>query len=200
MNDAPLIVVIYVVAAVLLVNMYRSDYRAAHAGQSHPKALPGATACGLYGCIIAVVGVLLILALETGGEIALGLVEQQSQLMWYFFFAMIAAAVLEEVVFRGFLVQENKGRVALIASCVGFSLLFAVIHGHFWSTAEGWQWTFSIKASFTSGILFLNSLWFYAVRFGPWNPQGSIFPCMLAHAASNLGVYMIKLVQGYIVF
>lgn len=107
---------------------------------------------------------------------------------------------MEEVIFRGYLVVENKGRWALIGSCIGFSLIFALIHGHFWSTEDGFKLTLTTKAFFSTGILLANSLWFYAIRFGPWNWDRSIFPCMLAHAASNLGVFVIKLVQGYVLF
>ena len=60
--------------------------------------------------------------------------------------------------------------------------------------------TFTTKAWFTTALLFTNSLWFYALRFGPWNPTRSLFPCMLAHAASNLGVFAVKLAQGYVIF
>jgi membrane protease YdiL (CAAX protease family) len=126
--------------------------------------------------------------------------DEQSEMVWFFVFAIVAAGVVEEVIFRGFLVLENKGRAVLIATCVVFSLIFAIIHGHLWSTEDGFEWTLTAKAFFSTGILFANSLWFYAIRFGRWNPNRSIFPCMLAHAASNLGVFVIKLVQGYVVF
>jgi membrane protease YdiL (CAAX protease family) len=132
----------------------------------------------------------------------LGIAAEQSEMVWYFVFASLGAGVVEEVVFRGFLVVEHKGRAALIASCVGFSLLFALIHGHFWSNEAGqaFAWTFTTKAFFTTGILFANSLWFYALRFAPWNSNRSLFPCMLAHAASNFGVFAVKWAQGFILF
>jgi membrane protease YdiL (CAAX protease family) len=121
-------------------------------------------------------------------------------MVWYFVFAIVAAGVVEEVIFRGYLVVENKGRAALIASCVGFSFLFAVIHPHLWSNEDGFELTLTAKGFLSTGILFANSLWFYALRFGPWNKTRSIFPCMLAHAASNLGVFFVKLWQGYVLF
>ena len=119
-----------------------------------------------------------------------------------FVFASLAAGIVEEVIFRGYLVIDKKGRAALIASCVGFSLIFALIHGHFWSHEEGepFTWTFTIKAFFSTGILLANSLWFYALRFAPWNQNRSLFPCMLAHAASNFGVFAVKWVQGFVIF
>jgi len=200
MNDSPLMILLYLGVAGYVAYLYWGDFQAEQAGRPNPKAMPGAKPCGAGVIFLGVIGALLILAVETGGEIALGIAAEQSEMIWYFVFAALAAGIVEEVIFRGFLVVENKGCAALIGSCVGFSLLFAVIHGHFWNTEAGFEWTFTTKAFFTTAILFANSLWFYAIRFGPWNPQRSIFPCMLAHAASNLGVFAIKLVQGYVFF
>jgi len=200
MNESPLMVLLYIGVAAYIAHIYWSDYKAEQSGQPNPKAMPGAKSAHVGAFVIGAIGALLILAAETSGEIALGIAAEQSEMVWYFVFAIVAAGIVEEVIFRGFLVVENKGRAALIASCVGFSLLFALIHGHFWSTEVGFEWTFTSKAFFSTGILFANSLWFYAVRFGPWNPNRSIFPCMLAHAASNLGVFVVKLAQGYVIF
>ena len=120
-------------------------------------------------------------------------------MVWYLVFATLAAGVVEEVIFRGFLVVDRRGKAALIGSCLGCSLIFALIHAHLWSTEDGFEWTFTTKAWFSTSILFANSLWWYAVRFGPWNPTRSIFPCMIAHASSNLGVFAVKLAQGYVI-
>ena len=195
-------VLLYVGVAAYVGYMYWGDYQSNQASeQPDPRGMPGATSAswGLYG--IGVIGALLILAAETGGEIALGIASEQSEMVWYFVFAILGAGIVEEVIFRGYLVVDSKGRAALIGSCVGFSLIFAIIHGHFWSNEEGqaFAWTFTTKAFFTTGILLANSLWFYALRFGPWNKNRSLFPCMLAHAASNFGVFAVKWAQGFVV-
>ncbi|HBR95425.1 CPBP family intramembrane metalloprotease [Coraliomargarita sp. SDUM461003] len=200
MNENPLMILLYVGVAAYVGNMYWGDYKASQAGQPNSGAMPGATSVPLAAYVIGVLGALLLLGVETGGEIALGVADEQSEMVWFFVFAIVAAGVVEEVIFRGFLVIENKGRALLIGSCVGCSLIFAIIHAHFWSTEDGFEWTFTSKAWLSTGILFANSLWFYTLRFAPWNPNRSIFPCMLAHAASNLGVFVVKLVQGYVVF
>ena len=200
MNENPLVIVLYVGVAIYVGKMYWGDYLAAKAGKPNASALPGAVVAPLGAFVIGTLGALLLLGLETGGEIALDVVDEQSDMVWFFVFAIVAAGVVEEVIFRGFLVVENKGRAWLIGSCAGFSLIFALIHAHLWTTEDGFEWTFTAKALFSTGILFANSLWFYAVRFGPWNPNRSIFPCMLAHAASNLGVFFVKLAQGYVIF
>lgn len=200
MPENPIMILLYVGIAAYVGNMYWGDYKAGRADDPEASAMPGATKTSILAIVIGVIGALLILAAETGGEIALGVASKQSEMVWYFVFAIVAAGVVEEVIFRGYLVIDKKGKAALIASCVGFSLIFAIIHGHFWSTEDGFEWTLTTKAFFTTGILLANSLWFYACRFGPWNLTRSIFPCMVAHAASNLGVFVVKLAQGYVIF
>ena len=203
MNESPFMILLYVGVAAYVGYMYWGDYKSNQlAGAPDPKGMPGATSASLGLYVIGVIGALLILAAETGGEIALGISSEQSDMVWFFVFASLGAGIVEEVIFRGYLVVENKGKAALIGSCVGFSLIFAIIHGHFWSNEEGeaFAWTFTTKAFFTTGILFANSLWFYALRFAPWNKNRSLFPCMLAHAASNFGVFAVKWVQGFIIF
>jgi len=202
MNESPFMVLLYVGVAAYVGYIYWGDYQSNQASeQPDPQGMPGATSASLGLFVIGVIGALLILAAETGGEIALGIASEQSEMVWYFVFAILGAGIVEEIIFRGYLVVDNKGRAALIGSCVGFSLIFAIIHGHFWSNEKGeaFAWTFTTKAFFTTGILLVNSLWFYALRFGRWNKNRSLFPCMLAHAASNLGVFCVKWAQGFVV-
>lgn len=212
MPENPIMILLYVGIAVYVGRMYWSDYKTGRADDPESGAMPGAFTTSIAAIVIATVGALLILAAEVGGEIALGVVSEQSEMLWYALFAIVAAGIVEEVIFRGYLVIDKKGTALLIGSCVGFSLIFAVIHFHLFSLDYpddvGWwqiwkadiEWTLTNKGFFTTGILFANSLWFYTCRFGPWNPTRSLFPCMIAHAASNLGVYVVKLVQGYVIF
>ena len=201
MDESPVMVILYVGIAVYVGNLYWGDLQQWKKSQEATRgALPGATSPSLAILVIGIIGALLILAAETGGEIALGISAEQSDMVWYFVFASLGAGIVEEVIFRGYLVVENKGRVALITSCVGYSLLFALIHPHLWSTDDGFHLTLTEKGFFSTSILLANSLWFYALRFAPWNKNRSIFPCMLAHAASNLGVFGVKWVQGFIIF
>lgn len=200
MSENPIMILLYVGVAAYVLHIYWGDFKAERAGSPHAGALPGAKPFGLAAVIIGIVGTLLILAAEVGGEIALGVADEQSEVVWYLLLTWLCAGVVEEIIFRGFLVVESRGRAALIASCVGFSLLFAIIHPHLWSLEDGFHLTLTEKGFFTTGLLFANSLWWYAVRFGPWNPSRSIFPCMIAHAASNLGVFLVKLAQGYVIF
>ena len=200
MNENPIVILLYLGVAAYVGNMYWGDFKAWRSASASASAMPGATGASWSAYLLGAIGALVLLGVETGGEIALEVSDEQSEMVWYFLFATLAAGIVEEVIFRGFLVVENKGRALLIGSCVGFSLLFAIIHGHFWSTEDGFEWTFTAKAWFSTGILLANSLWFYSVRFGQLNPNRSIFPCMLAHAASNLGVFFVKWAQGYVIF
>jgi membrane protease YdiL (CAAX protease family) len=200
LNENPLMILAYLGVAAYVLKLYLSDYRLAQAGHPNPKALPGAEPFSGGLIWVGVAGALLLLGLETSGELSLGIAAEQSEMIWYFVFAALGAGIVEEVIFRGFLVVESKGRFILIASCIGFSLVFALIHGHLWDTEESFTWTFTAKAWFSTGILFANSLFFYALRFCRWNLKRSIFPCMIAHAVSNLGVFFVKLAQGYIIF
>ena len=212
MNESPFMILLYVGVAAYVGYMYWGDYQSNQLlVQPDPRGMPGATSArwGLYG--IGVIGALLILAAETSGEIAQGISSEQSEMVWYSVFAILGAGIVEEVIFRGYLVVDNKGRAALIGSCVGFSLIFAVIHPFLWEMIypekvplwklwlADFNFILTTKAFFTTGILLANSLWFYALRFGPWNKNRSLFPCMLAHAASNLGVFFVKWAQGFII-
>lgn len=200
MTENPIMILLYVGVAAYVLHTYLGDYKAEKAGEPKSGAMPGATPFGMMAVLIGVVGTLVILAAEVGGEIALGIADEQSDVVWYLLVTWLCAGIVEEIIFRGFLVVDNKGRAALIGSCVGFSLLFALIHPHLWSMEDGFELTLTQKGFFTTGLLLANSLWWYAVRFGPWNPSRSIFPCMIAHAASNLGVFLVKLSQGYVLF
>lgn len=211
MQSDPLMIVVMFAVAVYLFKLWLDDYRAERKGQPNPKAFPGATFCPPIAIVIAVVGALIILALETGGELALGIAGEQSDITALFLLSITAAAFVEELIFRGYLVIENKGTAALIGGVIGFSLIFTVAHPFFWDIdmpegVPGWQfwrgeivWDFTLKPWFSSAIVLLNSLWFYAVRLWKLNPRRSLIPCMAAHLASNLGVFVIKLAQGHVV-
>ena len=107
---------------------------------------------------------------------------------------------------RGFIVIEKRGRVLLWSGIVVASVVFAALHQHLWKWEGGWPWadghllwTPGLKGWFTTGMLFLGSLWFYFVRFASFNPQRSLLPCFAAHAAKNAGVIAVKAAQGHLV-
>jgi len=187
-------------ASAWLARGWVSDYRAALAGNPNDKPFPGATPASARALPIASLGALVILAAETGGEQVLGLSAEQSQVTALFsLYSILGAPVFEEVLFRGYLVIENRGRAALWAGVVGISLLFALLHPFLWEwEGEGLIIHFGPKAWFSTAVIFAVSLWFYTVRFFGLNPQRSLLPCFVAHATKNLGVVAIKYVQGFV--
>jgi len=202
--DSPLISLLLFIGAVYLFKLWWEDTRAARAGTPNEKAFPGTSMATGPALWIAALGALLLVGVETAGEIALGVSAEQSDIAVVFIFAMVGAGVLEEIVFRGYLVVTGKGRALLIASIVGFSLLFAVAHYQYYTvipdegTWRDMQLDISAKSSWTLLLLFVNSLWFYTVRFFRWNPTHSLLPCFVAHVASNLGVFLVKAAQGHV--
>lgn len=211
MQSDPLMIFITFAIAAYLFHLWLQDYRASRAGKPSPSAFPGATAASTKAVGIAIVGALVLLAAETGGELALGISGEQSTMTVLMLLSITAAAFFEELIFRGYLVISNKGRALLIGSIFGFSVLFAIAHPFLWdiTTPEGipgWQiwnadWRFhfdSTKGWFSTLFVLVNSLWFYAVRFAPFNPGRSLIPCIAAHLAMNWGVFLIKLGQGHV--
>jgi len=204
MQENPLFIVIMAVACGYVFKIWLEDYRGAATGKPNPKALPGATAVARPWVWIGVAGALVLVGVETAGEYALGVSAEQKTITWIFLLAMIAAGFVEELVFRGFLFVDGRGKAVLWASIVGFSLLFALLHFQYyleWAEEAAW-YDFAFKADAKSAwtllLLFLNSLWFYWLRFGARNAQRSLIPCFAAHIASNLGVFVVKLAQGHV--
>jgi membrane protease YdiL (CAAX protease family) len=172
--------------------------------------LPGAMPVRRPAVMIAVIGALAILGLEVAGEYRLEIVEGQTEMTVLFGIYTLAAAFIEELIFRGFLYYERGGRWGLIVSIIFISLLFALLHPYIWKFEPRdeipwsefyrcWSLDTSIKAVFSTAIVFVNSLWFYTVRFFPLNRYRSLIPCFAAHFSSNLGVLVIKLLQGKVV-
>ncbi len=203
--DNPLVELALLGLTGYVFSLWVSDLRRSRAGVPDARAFPGAVTCSLAAVWVAVGGALALLGLETGGEYALGISGQQSNITALFLLIMVAAAFGEELVFRGFLVVTGRGRAALIASVIGFSLLFAFGHPFLWdwkSPAEGQAsqlvFDFSLKAWWSTGLVLAFSLWLYAMRFNRLNPKSSLIPCIAAHLTKNLGVFAIKLAQGHV--
>lgn len=215
MNDDPLFFTLMAAAGLYVFYLWLQDYRMAATGAPHPSALPGATPASPRACAIAALGALVILAAETWGEIRLGLSEEQSTITVLFGVYTLVAAFVEELIFRGFIVIEGRGRLLRWAGIVGASVVFAALHPFLWSwdmgDAPSWHalmvwrwpewfaWTLTAKGWFSTAAVFASSLWFYTVRFASFNPARSLIPCIVAHAVKNAGVFAVKGVQGFVV-
>ena len=199
-QDSPWLLLLLIGGTAYVARLWWSDYRAAQTVSTpSPHALPGATPASGRALGVAAVGALVLLAAETGGEYALGLVEEQSRITLLFGVVSLAAAFLEELIFRGYVVVADRGRVRLAASAIGASLVFALLHPFLWEWRDGaLHVQTGLKAWFSTVAIFAGSLWFYYVRFFRLNPTRSLLPCIVAHATKNLGVFAIKAAQGYV--
>lgn len=198
-QDDPWLLAGMILAGCLVARWWWDDFRAAAGGSPDPRAFPGATPTTSRAMLVAVAGAVALLLLETGGEYLLGLTGSQSRMTFLFALYTLVAAFGEELVFRGYLVVQNRGRPALLAGIVVASAAFALIHPFLWKWEEGaLQLQNDRKAWFSTLGVFLGSLWFYAVRFMPSNPTRSLLPCFAAHLAKNLGVIGVKYAQGFL--
>lgn len=142
---------------------------------------------------------LVLVAAESAGEFILGISDKQAVLTPMFAAWTLIAAPTEEIVFRGFLVVQNRGRTVLWCSIVFFSAAFALIHPFLWTwESEGFRWSTDLKGWFSTAFAFGGSLLFYSLRFNHRNKERSLLPCFAAHLAKNAGVIAIKAAQGFI--
>lgn len=128
----------------------------------------------------------------------LGVSSEQSDMSILFGIYTLLAAFLEELIFRGYLVITEKGKAVLWLGIFAFSFLFAMVHPYIWNFDNPYLLELTPKALLSTGIVFINSLWFYSMRFNPLNKKRSLLPCIAAHFASNLGVFLVKLIQGHV--
>lgn len=198
-QDNPLILAAFIAAGGLCGKWWLDDYRAARRGAPRDRPLPGALPAEARANLVAIAGALGLLAAETAGEYALGISREQSRLTVLGGAYTLAAAFVEELIFRGYVVVENRGRRVLVAGIVAASAVFALLHPFFWSWEDGRLALHGgTKAWFSTAAVFAGSLWFYTVRFFALNPRRSLVPCIAAHGAKNLGVFAIKLAQGFV--
>ena len=203
MNQNPITILLITGLTIYIAIYWWNDTKKSLLGQHEPSSLPGAYPTTAIALFIAIIGSLVILAIETCGELLLGIAEKQSTISWLFLLVMISVGFYEEILFRGYLVIENKGRRVLILSIFVFSALFALIHFHWidWKGMKyGWfEFDISLESCYWTSILFVNSLWFYTVRFFVFNKTKSLLPSIAAHIVSNSGVFIVKLVQGHVI-
>lgn len=197
----PLLLLLMTAAGLYVARLWSGDRRAAReAGTRATHALPGATDAPPRATLIALAGAFLLLGAETLGESALGLATQQTHVTWLFgIYSVVAAPIVEEIIFRGYLVVEGRGSRTLWTGVVCASAGFAALHPFLWRWDDaGFALTLNAKGWFSTTAAFANSLWFYVARLAPWNPKRSLLPCFAAHGGKNLGVLVIKHAQGFV--
>lgn len=176
-------------------------------GVNRSNAFEGATPAPHRLVRIAALSAIALLCFHVWTESSLELADNQTAVTPWALLAWISSAFIEELIFRGYLVVQNKGRVVLILSIVFFSVLFAAAHPFLWdyTVPEGanflhgvWSFTPDLHSTISTLAIFECSLLFYALRFIPMNKERSLLPCMVAHLTYNLGVFTVKLLQGFI--
>jgi uncharacterized protein len=206
MKDDPLPQLLMIGVGLYVAKLWFDDYRANQKGKPAANPLPGAAPAPMIALLLAALGGLAIVGAETWAEYHFGVSGEQSNLTALFAAYTLIAAVIEEIVFRGFIVVQNRGRVVLWLSVVGASVAFAALHPFLWTWEGGLPWSggkltwhLTTKAWVSTVAVFIASIWFYVVRFWAINPQRSLLPCFAAHGAKNLAVIAIKAVQGHLV-
>jgi membrane protease YdiL (CAAX protease family) len=199
-QDSPILGVALLAAAIWVCKLWWQDYHTQCKGEALPGAIPGATACHPGILWMAAFGGCVLVLLETAAEYLTGFHSSQTIIPAWYLAPMIAAAVLEEVIFRGYLPIVKKGRTVLVICCLLLSVVFALAHPHLWSWRDQ-QLNLHIdsgKAWLTTTALFANSLCLYTLRFGAFNPRHSLLPCVVAHTVINLLTFGIKAQQGFV--
>ncbi len=209
MND-PITVGFITIVTCYVARLWVMDFL--RKGTNAQKEFPGTGNCSLLWILIGAQAGLFLLATETLGEKLLGVSDQQSTLKAYAILAILSAAFYEELVFRGYFVVEKYGRRPMVFFAVLLSALFALLHPFLWNVnvPEGvsfyaihkleWTFDFSVKAWFSTGMKFIFSIVFYWLRLNKRNKEQSLLPCFVGHATFNVGVFFIKLFQGYVTF
>jgi hypothetical protein len=99
-NDAVMDVMVFFVG-LYLFKLWLSDKADALMGDPHPKAFPGAFTCPKRLFWLGGVVSVIIVFFETAGEYALGISAEQSTVSAIALLAWVAAAFVEELIFRG---------------------------------------------------------------------------------------------------
>ena len=177
-------------AAAVAYGWTRERRRRSHEGG--PEGFwPGTTAAPAAAHFAAASAMLLITVTESVVEIRTGVAGSQSVLTGVSLLSLLAAAVVEETVFRGFAAPSWLTGASLLGAVTAGSVVFALIHGFDPSTVHG-----RISLAFA----FVTSLGLYVARFNPLNPGRSLAPCYTAHIVRNLAVFGIKWAQGFVVW
>ncbi len=207
-QDDPTFAIINFAIAAYLFYLWLTDFKFySRQGETKKGLLEGAKPVSLRFCAIAICLSLLLLGVHTFSEISFGVQAQQTSVAPWALISWIGAAFVEELIFRGYLVIQNKGRALLLGSILLASVVFALGHPFMWDYTVGegasvfdgvWSFKFSAQSILATLAVFECSLLFYLLRFIPANKNRSLIPCVCAHCAYNIGVFTVKASQGFV--
>ncbi len=209
MQEGLLYPIIMFCAGLWLFKLWLDDARAVSLGTPNKNGFSGATYTSKNIAICGACAGVCLLIFAVFLENITGTSESQTKVSVWAVFGWIAAAFIEELIFRGYLVIDKKGKFCLITSIFVFSLIFTICHPFFWDytipenadfLSGKFSFDFSSRAWVSSVVVFVSSLVFYILRFMPQNVSKSLIPCILAHLSYNLGTFFVKAIQGYVEF
>ncbi len=181
--------IIYLIIGLGVGFAWFSEYQKRKANPGPELFWPGTTRAPISGILIIVSGILLLTVAETCAEIHYQVTANQSVSNLHILGFTIGAAIVEEMVFRGFAAPSHLRGIKLLGLILIGSVIFSAIHGFDFSTVQG---RISLIATF------FISVWLYLGRYNPLNPERSILPCLIGHVVRNLAVFGVKWSQGFV--
>ncbi len=181
--------IIYLIIGLGVGFAWFSEYQKRKANPGPELFWPGTTRAPISGILIIVSGILLLTVAETCAEIHFHVTAHQSVSNLHILEATMGAAIVEEMVFRGFAAPSHLRGIKLLGLILIGSVIFSAIHGFDFSTVQG---RISLIATF------FISVWLYLGRYNPLNPERSILPCLIGHVVRNLAVFGVKWSQGFV--
>ncbi len=183
--------IIYLILGLGVAFAWFSEYRKRTKSPGPELFWPGTTRAPISGILITVSGILLLTVAETCAEIHFQVTANQSVSNLHILGATLGAAIVEEMVFRGFVAPSQLRGIKLLGLVIIGSLIFSAIHGFDFSSVQG---RISLIATF------FISVWLYLGRYNPLNPERSILPCLIGHLVRNVAVFGVKWAQGFVDF
>ena len=215
MNNDPAATLILIASSAYYMLLWLNEFKSnIKSHQETTNIYPGTTMCNHKAVLISAAGAIIILSVETMGEITLNIKADQSHMTWLLAAYTINAAFIEEVIFRGILIFNNQPPKKLYTGIITISLIFSLLHPFLfkfdmgneptWKIILLWNWCdwiqpqLTMKSWFSFFMVFTTSIWLYYCRIAKWNKHQSLLPCFAAHVAKNIGVISVKFAQGFV--
>ncbi len=123
-QDSPLYSILSLGVAAWLFYTWLGDLKYLRKnGTPRRGAFAGATPAPVGLCVFGAVAAWLLLAANTAAESACGVSAEQTKVAPWALLSWVGAAFVEELIFRGYLVVQNRGRAVLVASIFFFSFV-----------------------------------------------------------------------------